>query len=168
MATALSDETPQSITIRECYTVLVGQLKSSIESIGDALYAKGLISQDIHSKVLLASVVPANKAREVFSYLIERVKQDPNAYNGLIAVLTQNGRWTDPVVEKLNATFACKQSYFHETPSTLPTASFPVESARTPLVQPLHRGTQDDITASCTKISEPTINTLFNDYVISQ
>ncbi len=104
MATALSDETPQSITIRECYTVLIGQLKSSIESIGDALYTKGLISQDIHSKVLLASVVPANKVREVFSYLIERVKQDPNAYNGLITVLTQNGRWTDPVVEKLNAT----------------------------------------------------------------
>ncbi len=162
MATALSDETPQSITIRECYTVLIGQLKSSIESIEDALYSKGLISQDIHSKVLLASV-PANKAREVFSYLIERVKQDPNAYNGFIEVLAQNGPWTDPVVKKLNATLECKQPHFHETQSTLPTASFPVESARTPLVQPLHRGTQDDIAASCTKRSEPIhINTLFH------
>ena len=157
MATALTDDTPQSITIRECYTVLINQLKSSIESLGDALYAKGLISPDIHSKVLLTSIVPANKAREVFSYLIERVKHDPNAYNGFIEVLIQNGRWTEPVVKKLEATLAYKQSHFHETQSTPPTASFPAETAHTPIVQPLHTDTQDDISASYTKRSEPII-----------
>ena len=50
------EESPEYTTMRECHVVLVDLLKPAIASLGNTLFAKGLIPQDVKENLRINSI----------------------------------------------------------------------------------------------------------------
>ena len=99
------EESPEYTTMRECHVVLVDLLKPAIASLGNALFARGLIPQDVKENLRMNSITPADKASEVVDCLTDQVKHNKSAYHKFVSILREQGQWTELIVEKLSSCY---------------------------------------------------------------
>ena len=99
--------------MRECHVVLVDLLKPAIASLGDVLFARGLIPLDMKDSVQETSR-PSAAARLVVSCLTTQVKYNPSVYHKFVSILREQGQWTELIVERLSSCYesltACPKS----------------------------------------------------------
>ena len=91
--------------MRECHVVLVELLKPAIASLGDVLFARGLIPQDIKENLRMSSITQADKAREVVDCVTGQVKHNKSVYHKFESIIREQGQWTELVVEKLTSCY---------------------------------------------------------------
>ena len=99
------EESPEYTTMRECHVVLVDLLKPATASLGDVLFARGLIPQDVKENLKMKYVTPADKAREVVDCVTCHVKHSKSAYHKFVSILREQGQWTELIVEKLTSCY---------------------------------------------------------------
>ena len=107
-ADSTQTSTPEYRTMRKCYVKLIDLLKSSIDTVGDALFAEEHISEDLRDTLRMNSVKQINKAREVVDCLMDRVKHRPSVYSEFVLILENQGPWAKLIVDELNT---CYQSF---------------------------------------------------------
>ncbi len=117
MATAISfDESPEYETLRECHTMMIDLLKTSIGSFGSELFAKKLIPLSVYENLPPVSR-PAESTREIIIYLMNLVQHSTEKYHDIVSAVKELGPWTETITDQLEATYARKQSHVH-TPHT--------------------------------------------------
>ncbi len=104
---AMPIESPECEALRKCHVVLIETLSLSINSIGDALFAKGLVPPDLRIKIQSSgnTIPPNEKAREILSSLSIQIKHDPKIFQKFVEVLTEEGPWAEFIVEKLTSCY---------------------------------------------------------------
>ena len=99
------EESPEYTTMRECHVVLVDLLKPAIASLGNVLFARGFIPQDVKENLRMNFITPANKASEVVDCVTSQVKHNKSAYHKFVSILREQGQWTELVVERLTSCY---------------------------------------------------------------
>lgn len=110
------EEPPEYRAMRESHVIMVDVFKHSIDSLGDALFAKQLIPLDVKDN-LRTMISQATKTREVIDCVTGRVKYKPQAFHDFIMVLKEQGWWTEPAVEHLLSCYET-QAMIPQPPST--------------------------------------------------
>lgn len=104
-------ETPEYTTMRECQMILVDLLSPSINSVVDALFAKGMIPQDVKDEVQLNSMkISTAKTREVISVLTTRIKYHPSVFHEFVSLLKHQDLWTEAIAVNLTSCFESKSN----------------------------------------------------------
>ena len=89
-----SDESPEYSAMREKYAKLVDVLSPSISSLANTLFSQNLILQAIVDKLRRSSTSEADKAGELLSHLMSRVKLDCHVFHKFVKALKEH----DPMV----------------------------------------------------------------------
>ena len=79
--------TPQDRTLLACHDMPIKRLANDPVKYTDHLLATGFISSKIHSKMLLSSFTPTDKAIILMSAVRERVKSCPSAFHTFLPIL---------------------------------------------------------------------------------
>ena len=95
------EESPEYTTMRECHVVLVDLLKPAIASLGDVLFARGLIPLDVKESIRETR----KSARKVVNCLTTLIKHNPSMYDKFVSILGEQGLWTELIVEKLTSCY---------------------------------------------------------------
>ena len=98
------NESPESTTMRECHMALVELLKPAVGSLGDALFARGLIPPDVKDGIQ-ETTSKATAIRDVIGYLQTQIRYDRQVYHKFVDVLREQGPWTNAVVEQLTSCY---------------------------------------------------------------
>ena len=106
---------PEYNTIKKRYDMLVDFLKPSIRSLGDRLFAKGLIPEDLNDKLTMNSITEADKARDVLKHLLTCIKLNSSVYDAFVELLKQDPSNIE-LLEKLNTTLNSLKLWSNEEP----------------------------------------------------
>ena len=96
--------TPNSVehqTLLACTDKLALAFKSSLDSIGTELLAKGLISPQVLEKVLTIGIVNSAKATEMVMCMADQISICPNKFHDLMALDSFQEPWLKPVHDLL-------------------------------------------------------------------
>ena len=94
--------------IIRCHDKLVTALSTEILSISGILLAKEFISEETHSKMLLATSTPKKKATDLVIAITEKIKLLPNRFQELISVFSEQN-FTKDIVPSLSSHVKHKQ-----------------------------------------------------------
>ena len=100
-------ESAYKVIIR-CHDKLVTALSTDILSISGILLAKEFISEETHSKMLLATSTPKKKATDLVIAITEKIKLVPNRFQELISVFSEQ-TFTKDIVPSLTSHVKHKQ-----------------------------------------------------------
>ena len=112
------NESPEYTTMRECHVVLVDLLKSAVGSLGDVLFAKGLIPSDVKESIH-ETTSRASATRVVIDHLTTQIKYCPSLYHEFVRVLEEQGLWTRAVVEKLTSCYDSQAAIPESSPMSV-------------------------------------------------
>ncbi len=151
------EESPEYRAMRECYTVMVDLFKPSIESLGDALFAKELIPLDVKEKINTIALPSSNKTRDVINCIIGKVKHKPQVFHAFVAVLKEQDFLdvADELVSYYNVQTATPQ------PSTLPPST---SQSKLRLQYTLPEGVPSEVIRMLESV---TVSVLFEDKVFT-
>ena len=102
-------------TMRECHDVLVDLLEPDIDSLGDVLFARGLIPEGIINNLRRSSISPADKTRDVVYCMTKRARRDRGTYQKFLNILKEQGQWTEVIVEKLTSCYESQTATFESS-----------------------------------------------------
>ena len=108
-----ADSSPQTSiahykAIIRCHDKLVTALSTDILSISGILLAKEIISEETHSKMLLSSSTPKQKATDLVIAITEKIKLVPDQFQELISVFSEQ-TFTKDIVPSLTSHVKHKQ-----------------------------------------------------------
>ena len=155
-ADSTQTSTPEYRTMRKCYVKLIDLLKSSIDTVGDALFAEGHISKDVKEKLGMESMTPTEKARKVVDCLMDRVKHRRSVYSELVMILEKQGPWTKMTVDELNTCYQSLTEQGNPTQAASATEKSTHTSSTSSTPSQLTSETNDTVTHSDTKLVYPT------------
>ena len=84
-------------------TLALGRLGPT--TISEHLFAKGLISSDIHEEMIHSTRLPREKAQQLVFTMTARVKINACYFDAFVAVLKEQGDWTKDIVSTLMDTY---------------------------------------------------------------
>ena len=154
-ADSTQTSTPEYRTMQKCYVKLIDLLKSSIDTVGDALFAEGHISKDVKEKLGMESMTPTEKARKVVDCLMDRVKHRPSVYSELAMILENQGPWTKMTVDGLNTCYQSLTEQVNPTQAASATKKSTHTSSTSSTPSQLTSETNDTVTPSDTKLIHP-------------
>ena len=97
---------PEYQTLVECTPKLTALLKHDVLNLGDHLFSQALISKNIYDQIVVPTIDEQHKVSLLVSYLTDRVKTNPSAFNEFLSVLKALGSWTNDIVEDLDKVYA--------------------------------------------------------------
>ena len=154
-ADSTQTSTPEYRTMQKCYVKLIDLLKSSIDTVGDALFAEGHISKDVKEKLGMESMTPTEKARKVVDCLLDRVKHHPSVYSEFVMILEKQGPWTKMTVNELNTRYQSLTEQVNPTQAASATEKSTHTSSTSSTPSQLTLETNDTVTHSDTKLVHP-------------
>ncbi len=104
-----SNQVPLSIeyrTIRKCTSVLIDLVKSSLSTIGPALFAEEYIGENTRDHIGPSSKLSdVDRAQIVVDLITDQVRADPSMYNNFITLLEKEGAWVDSFLKNVKQTY---------------------------------------------------------------
>ena len=115
MATSSSSDvagqsTPEYLTLRNSYRVVLTHVSTQTNDVCDALFEKGYISPAVCDYVSTDAIPNERKARKLVRTLMAKVELDPSVYHGFMSILKSQGPWADTIVKQLEEAFKAEQS----------------------------------------------------------
>ena len=130
-----STSTPEYLTLRKSYRVLITHIKTQPGSICDALFEKGYIPPGVRDSTRNRSILNEEKAQTLVDTIIDRVAFDASVYHGFVDILKSEGPWAENITKMLTQQFKKEQavkakvtsnhSSPHPDPSTKDSANLP-------------------------------------------
>ncbi len=95
---------PEDKAFQESYDLLVKSIQQNYSSLGDALYSREFISQELKNR-LLGGESDDNKARSILNSIETSIEQDPKVYHTFVDVLKAQGPYNNSIVKRLKNCF---------------------------------------------------------------
>ena len=102
--------TPEYLTLRKTYRVLITHIKTQPGNICDALFESGYIPSAVRDLTRNRSILNEEKAQKLVDTIIDRVAIDTSVYHGFIDILKSEGPWAETITEKLTEQFKKEQA----------------------------------------------------------
>ena len=112
-----TEDSPEYSAMRENYDTLVDLLSPSIAGLARTFFAKELIPKAIMEKVRIGSIPEADKAGEVLTHLMSRVKLDSSVFQTIINIFVENDSSNKAIVEKLIESYKSHTAHYKEVVS---------------------------------------------------
>ena len=88
-----------------CTPQLTDALAVDPVTISEHLLSKGIIPRSLHSQLVQSNNTPHDKARQLLDCVTTCVKTKASDFHTLLAVLKEQGDWTNGIVSILSETF---------------------------------------------------------------
>ena len=107
-----STSTPQYLTLRKSYRLLVTYITAQTGEFCDSLFEGGYISSSVRNYVRTDALPEDKKAQKLMDTLIDKVESDVSVYYGFMEILKRGGSPANDIVAQLEERFEKEQATF--------------------------------------------------------
>ena len=107
-STSVDSSKSAYMTIKHCHDKLVTALLNNVLSVSGILLANEFISEEVHSKMLLPTATPEEKATDLVNALRRKIKLAPDQFQKLIRIFSEQACTRD-IVPYLSPHVSCEK-----------------------------------------------------------
>ena len=105
----MASQSPEWFAMVECHVKLTSALASDLLNISGLLFAKKIISSEIHQKMLLSSTTAMEKANCLMGAVRSAAESSPQKFRDFIDVLSRE-QMTEDVAKELASSYESHQN----------------------------------------------------------
>ena len=95
------------LTMRKCTSGLIDLVKSSLGTIGPALFGKGYIGETTRDRIGPSSKLSdIERAQTLVDLMTDQVRAKPSVYNNFVTLLEDEGSWVDSFLNNVKQTYS--------------------------------------------------------------
>ena len=115
-----STSTPQYLTLRKSYRLLVTHITAQTGEFCDSLFEAGYISSSVRNYVRTDAFPEEKKAQKLMDTLIDKVESDVTVYYGFMDILKRGGPPANNTAAQLEEHFEKEQANLASNNITMP------------------------------------------------
>ena len=109
-AAQYSTSTPQYLTLRKSYRLLVTHITAQTGEFCDSLFEGGYISSSVRNYVRIDALSEDKKAQRLMDTMIDKVESDVTVFYGFMDILKRGGPPANDIVAQLEEHFEKEQA----------------------------------------------------------